>query len=51
MSLLGALREVLLILIPAVLLALINDFGGSRNQAGGPAGSQAGAQAGPREAA
>ena len=47
MSLLGAVREVLLILIPAVLLALINDFGGSRTQAG----SQAGAQAGPREAA
>ena len=46
MSLLGAVREVLLILIPAVLLALINDFGGSRNQVG----SQPGAQAGPREA-
>jgi hypothetical protein len=47
MSLLGAVREILLILIPAVLLALINDFGGSRNQAG----DQVESQAGPREAA
>src|ERR1700730_13034913 len=56
MSLLGAVREILLILIPIVLLALINDFGGGSGlqagfQAGKQAKNQAGDQAGPREAA